>query len=175
MELSRPWAPRLAKSTACRSRLRKGHTCRISVSSGSINQIQLKATTSASYVRDAIEQYPYIDVVTLEDLKGHFALTEYSSEVTVSTFSNQDLTEELMDAVDFNIGSLPPLIAMGFIVFSAYREKDLTPFQRNTSIGDRGSRLGINAGILMVTGLPGIPLVFTKEYLLKKGRQRKAK
>jgi hypothetical protein len=137
-----------------------------------INQIQLKATTSASYVRDAIEQYPYIDVVTLEDLKGHFALTEISSEVTVSTFSNQDLTEELMGAVDFNIGSLPPLIAMGFIVFSAYREKDLTPFQRNTSIGDRGSRLGINAGILMVTGLPGIPLVFTKEYLLKKGRKK---
>jgi len=62
---------------------------------------------------------------------------------------------------------------MGFIVFSAYREKDLTPFQRNTSIGHRGSGLGINAGLLMVTGLPGIPLVFTKEYLLKKGRKKK--
>ena len=138
-----------------------------------INQIQLKATTSAAYVRDAIEQYPYIDVVTLEDLRGHFALTEYSSEVTVSPFSNQDLTEELMSAVDFNINSLPPLIAMGFIVFSAYREKDLTPFQRNSSVGERGSRLGINGGILMVTGLAGIPVVFAKEYLLKKGRQRK--
>lgn len=138
-----------------------------------INQIQLKATTSAAYVRDAIEQYPYIDVVTLEDLEGHFALTEYSSEVTISTFSNQDLTEELMSAVDFNIGSLPPLIAMGYIVFSAYREKDLTPFQRNSSVGERGSRLGINGGILMITGLAGIPVVFAKEYLLKKGRQRK--
>ncbi|MDC0002853.1 hypothetical protein OAE19_00495 [Porticoccaceae bacterium] len=138
-----------------------------------INQIQLKATTSAAYVRDAIEQYPYIDVVTLEDLKGHFALTEYSSEVTVSAFSNQDLTEELMGAVDFNMGSLPPLIAMGFIVFSAYREKDLTPYQRHSSIGERGTRFGINGGILMFTGLAGIPVVFTKEYLLKKGRQRK--
>jgi hypothetical protein len=138
-----------------------------------INQIQLKATTSAAYVRDAIEQYPYIDVVTLKDLEGHFALTEYSSEVTVSTLSNQDLTEELVGAVDFNMGSLPPLIAMGYIVFSAYREKDLTPFQRNSSIGERGSRLGINGGILMITGLAGIPVVFTKEYLLKKGRQRK--
>ena len=138
-----------------------------------INQIQLKATTSASYVRDAIEQYPYIDVVTLEDLEGHFALTEYSSEVTISTFSNEELTEELLGAVDFNMGSLPPLIAMGFVIFSAYRQKDLTPFQRNTSIGEWGSRLGINGGILMFTGLPGIPVIFSKEYLLKKGRQKK--
>jgi hypothetical protein len=138
-----------------------------------IDQIQLKATTSASYVRDAIEQYPYIDIVTLDDLQGHFALTELGSEVTISSFSDQDLTEELMGALSFNIDSVPPLIAMGFIVFSAYREKDLSPFKRNSSIGDRGSRLGINAGILMFTGLPGIPVVFTKEYLLKKGRQRK--
>ena len=138
-----------------------------------INQIQLKATTSVSYVKDAIEQYPYIDVVTLEDLEGHFALTEHSSEVTISTFSNEDLTEELLGAVDFNMSSFPPLIAMGFVVFSAYRQKDLTPFQRNTSIGERGSRLGINAGILMFTGLPGIPVIFWKEYLLKKGRQKK--
>ena len=138
-----------------------------------VNQIQLKATTSASYVRDALEQYPYIDVVTLEDLRGHFALTEFSSDVTISSLSNQDLTEELIEAVSFNMDSIPPLVAMGFIVFSAYREKDLTPFQRNSSIGDRGGRLGINAGILMFTGLPGIPVVFAKEYLLKKGRQRK--
>ena len=136
-----------------------------------INQIQLKATTSASYVRDAIEQYPYIDVVTLEDLEGHFALTE--SGVTISAFSNEDLTEELLGALDFNMESLPPLIAMGFVVFSAYRQKDLTSFQRNTSIGERGSRLGINGGILMFTGLPGIPVIFSKEYLLKKGRQKK--
>jgi hypothetical protein len=136
-----------------------------------INQIQLKATTSASYVRDAIEQYPYIDVVTLEDLEGHFALAE--SGVTISAFSNEDLTEELLGALDFNMDSLPPLIAMGFVVFSAYRQEDLTPFQRNTSIGERGSRLGINGGILMFTGLPGIPVIFSKEYLLKKGRQKK--
>jgi hypothetical protein len=138
-----------------------------------VNQIQLKATTSASYVKDALDQYPYIDVVTLADLRGHFALTEFSSDVTIASLSNQDLTEELIEAVSFNMDSIPPLVAMGFIVFSAYREKDFTPFQRNSSIGDRGGRLGINAGILMFTGLPGIPVVFAKEYLLKKGRQRK--
>ena len=71
------------------------------------------------------------------------------------------------------MGSVPPLIAMSFIIFSAYRKKELAEFQRNIEIGERGAGLAVNSAILMVTGIPGIPVVFAKEYFLNKGRQKK--
>ena len=42
------------------------------------------------------------------------------------------------------------------------------------SIGKRGSNLLINSGIIGLTGLAGIGIVFAKEYLLKKGGEKRA-
>lgn len=139
-----------------------------------VEQLQNKATTSASYVKDALIENPHIDVVTLKDLEGDLLLAEYGDKVTASEFTDAYLTTEVLESAEGGINLVPPLLGLGFVVFSTYRRDDLTTFQKDMSIGERGSNLLINSGIIGLTGLAGIGIVFAKEYLLKKGGEKRA-
>lgn len=139
--------------------------------------LQLKATTSTSYIKDAITQYPEIDIVTLSDLQGQLSSVSSLTNVYASDISNEDLMIQINEATDGSTFFFPtvPLLALGYLVFSGYREKDLSQFKKHQKFSKRASNLLLNTSIISATATPfiGIPLVIGKEYLFKGARKNK--
>lgn len=139
--------------------------------------LQLKATTSTSYIKDAIEQYPEIDVITLSDLQGQLGSISSITNVSASNISSADLMQEIDGATDGSSFFFPavPLLALGYIVFSNYKEQDISHFKKHQQFGKRASKLAVDASIISATATPfiGIPLVLGKELLFKGARQNK--
>ena len=135
-----------------------------------INQIQLKATTSVNYVKENIEKYQNIDIVTLEDLKGEIGLND---KISFATLSNDELQTEILSATS-NYEYAPFLVGMGYVVFSSYLKKDLNFFEKNIDIGDRGTGVIINGAIIVSTGLVfGLITVIAKEIALNEGNKKR--
>lgn len=135
-------------------------------------QLQLKATNSASYVKDALEKYPNIDVVTLEDLEGQMLLANLSERVEYSNISNDALLSSIDTSASSGLEYLP-LVGLTFIIFSEYTKKDVSEFQRTVKISERSSDYLVNFGIIASTGLVGIPLVAVKQIILRKGEKKR--
>lgn len=139
--------------------------------------LQLKATTSISYVKEAIERYPNIDVITLSDLQGQLSSISNSSELTASTISNQELLNQITDATGSAGFWYPsvPLIGIGYVVFSSYLERDISDFLRHQKIAKRTSNLLLDSAIIgaSMTPIIGIPIVLGKAYLFRKASKDK--
>ncbi len=53
--------------------------------------LQLKAAESADYISHALERYPYIDVVTTEEVYSHATMGDMAEHVINSGISNEEL------------------------------------------------------------------------------------
>lgn len=140
-----------------------------------IDLIQLKATQSVSYVEDAIQKYPSIDVVTLEDLEGQ--LSQISGNITASNISNAELTTEINDAIDANEGLLLPgsipLLGISWLAFQSYSKNSLDNF-KDFEFGEKTGNYLMDYGIILVTNpYVGIPLVFIKRAYLNDARNKR--
>jgi len=142
-----------------------------------VDLLQLKATNSASYVNDAIEKYPEIDIVSISDLQGQLALVSPTANVTLSSISDNDLLTEIIAETDkssFLFFPAIPLLSLGFIVFDSYRMKDLSEYEKKHNIGKRGGNLFVNSGIIVsTTPFIGIPLVIGKEFLFSRTKKKR--
>lgn len=135
-------------------------------------QLQLKASTSASYVKDALEQYPEIDVVTLEDFEGQILLANQSSRIIGSNISNDDLVSSMEGSVLSGLEYLP-LLGLSWIIFSEYTKKEASEFQKTVKTVERMIDYLVNAGIIGATGFVGIPIVAIKQISLRKGEKKR--
>jgi len=138
--------------------------------------LQLKASTSLDYVKTAIETYPEIDVITLSDLEGQLSSINNVDRITASSISNQGLEQNISSATNNDLGilSLAPLISIAYIVFSGYREKDISEFKKQQKIVKRFSNLSLNSAIIGITGpIIGISLVLGREFLFRNARKDK--
>jgi len=151
----------------------KGFDIEIYNSYGQIDQqLQLKASTSASYIKDALNQYPEIDVVTLEDLDGQMLLANYSDRIISSKISHDDLLSSMGSSVESSLDYLP-LLGISLVAFSAYTQKEASEFQKTVKFVERITDYAVNAAILASTGFIGIPIVFLKQHLLKSGEKKR--
>tara|TARA_B100002051_G_scaffold181513_1_gene171889 strand:- start:237 stop:1382 length:1146 start_codon:yes stop_codon:yes gene_type:complete len=135
-------------------------------------QLQLKASTSASYVKKALEQYPEIDVVTLEDFEGQILLANQSSRIIGSSISNDDLISSMEGSVLSGLEYLP-LLGLSWIIFSEYTKKEASEFQKTVKTIERMIDYLVNAGIISVTGFFGIPIVAIKQMSLTNGEKKR--
>ena len=138
--------------------------------------LQLKASTSLDYVKTAIETYPEIDVITLSDLEGQLSSINDIDKISASPISNQGLEEDISSASDNDLGilNLAPLISVAYIVFSGYREKDISEFKKHQKIVKRFSNLSLNTAIIGISGpIIGISLVLGREFLFRNARKDK--
>ena len=138
--------------------------------------LQLKASTSLDYVKTAIETYPEIDVITLSDLEGQLSSINDIDKISASPISNQGLEEDISSASDNDLGilNLAPLISVAYIVFSGYREKDISEFKKHQKIVKRFSNLSLNTAIIGISGpIIGISLVLGREILFRNARKDK--
>lgn len=143
------------------------------------NLLQLKATTTAGYVKDAIESYPEIDVVTLSDLQGQLSSINSIENVTISNISNEDLLSPISEATEtgnqaFFFPTIP-LLAVGYLIFDSYKESDVSTFKQHQQFSKRASNLVINTSIISASATPfiGIPLVIGKEILFRGARKKR--
>ena len=140
-----------------------------------VDLIQAKASTSVSYVKEAIENNPSIDVVTLSNLQGQLAQSSFP--VTASGISNSDLINEIGSATSGSGELLFPsafmLLGVSWIAFDNYSNKDLSLYQKHYRFGKRSGNHLANLGIVAVTGILSIPLILVKEGYLNNSRNKR--
>ena len=141
------------------------------------NLLQLKATTTVSHVKEAIEKYPEIDIVTLSDLQGQLSSISSISNVTASNISNEDLMLLIGEASGDQAFFFPtaPLLALGYLIFDSYKRADLSTFKKHQQFSKRASGLALDTTIISASATPfiGIPLVLGKAYLFRGARKNK--
>ena len=105
--------------------------------------LQAKATDSVSYVQDALEKYPNIDVVTTDEVYSHLVMSGISENITNGSISNVELADALENAVDaseLTMDYTPPMFALAFIAFTSYKDESLTLYEKARSAGDRSGK-----------------------------------
>jgi hypothetical protein len=105
--------------------------------------LQAKATDSVSYVQDALEKYPNIDVVTTDEVYSHLVMSGISENITNGSISNVELVDALEKAVDaseLTMDYTPPMFALAFIAFTSYKDESLTLYEKARSAGDRSGK-----------------------------------
>lgn len=71
-----------------------------------VQELQLKATNSLSYIKEALERYPDIQIVTTDeviDASGHIS-DEFVDALTPSGISNAEMTDQVAGAMDTALG-----------------------------------------------------------------------
>jgi hypothetical protein len=125
---------------------------------GVADLIQNKATASAAYVKEALEKYPDIDVVTTEEVYATLTMQGISDGLIDSGISNADLIStvtESLDVSDLGMDFVPPIVTLAMIAFTSYRDDSLSAFQKAQAFGDRTGKAYLSflvgSGVAAVT------------------------
>jgi len=106
-------------------------------------ELQLKATDSLDYIKDAFEKYPYIDIVTTDEVYSHIAMQGFSEHVINSGIDDQALTDIVNSSLADPTSSfdlMPSIIPFAVIAFSVSMQQDLTNFQKGKQFGERSAK-----------------------------------
>jgi hypothetical protein len=138
-----------------------------------VEYLQLKATNDLSYVKEALDRYPTITILTTDEI----AVSGLESGLLNSEISNSFLEDTVHEAIglvdasfaDSLLNAFNPLISLAFIVGTeAYRvsfdKADTT--KTALSIAHRGARTIVSQGVgasvyALGGGVLAIPAVFT--------------
>ncbi len=123
---------------------------------GNVDEVlQLKATESAEYIGHALERYPYIDIVSTEEVYSEVTMGDMAEHVINSGISNDELTRYVQDTVVVGAdvsheGFLPSIIPYAIIAYSVAKQKDLSEYKKGKEFGRR-SLLSYVCHVLGVT------------------------
>lgn len=106
--------------------------------------LQLKATESASYISHALERYPYINVVTTEEVYSHATMGDMADHLINSGISNDDLNDFVQEQIlnardDVSSDLFPSIIPYAIIAFSVAMEEGKTDYQKGKDFGRRST------------------------------------
>ncbi len=106
--------------------------------------LQLKATESASYISHALARYPYIDVVTTEEVYSHATMGDMAEHVINSGISNEELSDFVQEQVlnakeDVSSDLFPSIIPYAIIAFSVASDKKKTDYEKGKDFGRRST------------------------------------
>lgn len=175
------WEAHLAESAT-----QKGWDVVVLDDSGSpVEYLQLKASNDIAYVKDALERYPDIDVVTTEEVFNQLSMNEsMTGNIENSEIENFALTEEVEkifsdpSLIDSGIDLTPSVIPLMIIAYSVSKKDDLSPYERGEEFGGRAlsSYIAYLAGgtAASVTGFwpLAIGVSFLTNFGLETGRAR---
>jgi len=144
--------------------------------------IQAKATDSVSYVQEALEKYPDIDVVTTDEVYSHLVLNDASENIIGSSISNEDLEEYVEQALSgsgIEMDWSPPVLSLAMIAFSTYRKEGLDLYDKAKELGGRFGAsyicILLGRGAASLTGFwpLGIVMSLSARYWGVKGRSKR--
>jgi len=102
--------------------------------------IQAKATDSVSYVAEALNKNPHIDVVTTSEVHSHLMMQGFAERVIDSGISDSALTAGIDGAVSDAATSMdwmPSAISFALIAFSSYSRDGLSAYEQSSQFGER--------------------------------------
>ena len=111
---------------------------------GSVSGVlQAKATDSASYVREALERYPEIDVVTTDEVYSQLLLSGPVEDLIPSGISNAALEESVLAAADSTVefDFSPPLLGLAVVGFTTFAFEEGGVGHKARVLGTRCGRL----------------------------------
>lgn len=123
--------------------------------------LQAKATESAAYVKQALDRYPGIDVVTTEEVYAQLAALGLAERVQDSGISEATLEQMVSSAanvastgVDFS-DLLPSALGLAVVGLSVFMDKSLTAGERAAVFGERSGRVSVSSlagkGVMLAT------------------------
>jgi hypothetical protein len=114
--------------------------------------LQAKATESASYVQDALERYPSIDVTTTSEVHGQLVAMGLAQDVHNSGISEAVLQAKVQAATHggaaFDASDLvPSSIGLAVIALSVFMNKDGTLREKGAAFGTRSAKAGVTGAV----------------------------
>lgn len=150
-----------------------------------VEVLQAKATESATYVREALERYPGVDVVTTEEVYAQLAALGLAEGVRNGGISEAAL-EELVTSAAGVAGTgvdlsdlLPSALGLAVVGLSVFLDRSLTSGQRAAAFGERSGRIGVSSlagkGLMLVTQTWWLGLIggVGSHWLSSKGRAKR--
>lgn len=130
-----------------------GWDIQITDASGQVSELlQAKATESASYVREALERYPSIDVTTTSEVHGQLVAMGLAQDVHNSGISEAILQAKVDAAAQggsaFDASDLvPSSIGLAVIALSVFMNKGGTLREKGASFGTRSAKAGASSAV----------------------------
>ena len=126
-----------------------------------VELLQAKATESLDYVKEALERYPDIDVVSTSEVYAQMMALGLAESVRDGGLTEAALEAKVMSAADLASGSvdasdlLPSVVGLAIIGLSVFMDKSLTGEQRAAEFGGRSGRVGVASvaakGVMIAT------------------------
>jgi len=113
--------------------------------------LQAKATESASYVQDALERYPGIDVTTTSEVHAQLVALGLAQDVHNSGISEAMLQAKVEAAAHggtaFDASDLvPSSIGLAVIALSVFMDKGATLREKGAAFGSRSAKVFMDKG-----------------------------
>jgi hypothetical protein len=128
-----------------------GWDIQITDANGQVSELlQAKATESASYVQDALERYPSIDVTTTSEVHGQLLAMGLAQDVHNSGISETMLQAKVETAAQggsaFDASDLvPSSIGLAVIALSVFMDKGATLREKGAAFGTRSAKAGASS------------------------------
>ena len=117
-----------------------------------VDLLQAKATESVSYVKEALERYPDIEVTTTSEVYAQLVALGMADNVHDGGIAEAALDAKVAAATDgvvdgFDASDLvPSSLGLAVIALSAFMDKSLSLQQRGADFGSRSARAGMASG-----------------------------
>lgn len=117
-----------------------------------LEHLQAKATDSVAYVREALERYPNIDIVTTSEVHSMLMEAGMADRVADSGITVTDLDQSIQAAATASPGLdlidlAPSSLGLAIIAYSAFSDQSLTVEERSSNFGSRGARAAVSGSI----------------------------
>ena len=130
-----------------------GWDIQITDANGQVSELlQAKATESASYVQDALERYPGIDVTTTSEVHAQLVALGLAQDVHNSGISEAMLQAKVEAAAQggtaFDASDLvPSSIGLAVIALSVFMDKGATLREKGAAFGSRSAKAGASSAV----------------------------
>lgn len=162
-----------------------GFDIKIIDESGAVSDLlQAKATDSVSYVKDALERYPEIDVVTTAEVYRELVSIGVSDRIVDSGITNVELESKVESAINSEgfVGSvdwLPSGVGLAVIALSCFVDGSVSWDHRSREFGARSAKAGVStwvagtAAIATQTWWLGVVSGLGAQWLASNGTKRR--
>jgi hypothetical protein len=130
-----------------------GWDIQITDAQGQVSELlQAKATESASYVKEALERYPDIDVTTTSEVHAQLLAMGMAQDVNNSGISEAMLQAKVESVAQggavFDASDLvPSSLGLAVIALSVFMNKDATLREKGAAFGTRSAKAGASSAV----------------------------
>jgi hypothetical protein len=131
-----------------------------------IDHLQLKATESLSYIKEALAAHPDIDIVATHEVFAHLDGSRFDNHVTEAAFSNGQLTEHVQEQI--HGADLTPEFDLSLLAFGIIALQSYWRYNKGQLTAGEAVRTGVKRGwkSVLCRGAAYVSILISHEPLL---------